>query len=1820
MSQAEAAAAAERTLKLKDQYCQKGSKHVKEGLLRYHPDRAWKKQGELCAPEEHSKECYTRMASVLTACKDDAAETTADTAAATNPPEASETQAVVADNQAYLAALRKLQLLVVHFGRHKYEWYARLLHLRDLYGMDREQLQLSGLGHSSGMPHFSNGSSMGQRNFVPVLTAKNEKMAGPLRAGAALLRQGYHTHLDELELLPGNLLQGKQVRLDNCFWRRSVQVWGQPVHGTVVGDTLELDPEHLEAAFFATHVWDDTAWVRRDGAEEEEDEMVACPTARQFPPLQGSVPAAQGVQTGQLVQQLPGRRMVRYIGRPPCATVQDGMYRLGTQQTPLPGMSVDLESQSVTSPPLEGEVLFLRRNIQGGGVKAEQVRFLHGDSAAPKWWVEDHKGRVREVEATKLFWPQYDYRQRPPVADQPVVALYRNKYDQLEPCLLRPDSDRVHLLDRDGMEVGARQQVEFLPRWELMHSPGSWARHFERLPQYHEPEITRWRNFSRGKKKRTEAATFRCWAKRGRLFMQCLSGGSNLPALEVIGNYTALPAAGNPRQTPAEPPKLDGSTLTFTGAPDREYVVQQKRNGQIVQQWYSTCQTKAELDSEGRSVRTWEGIHLQGGGGDLVVHELKAATRKPKPSAQEVLWEQEQQYENDLLTALWSKKRTGGEKFHQLLRTVCIGISRDRAVAWVQAQPAFATMLRGGGEKGIVMRPIQPTGPHQHQAVDLVFIRKGEKAGMGNENNYIVMVVVDAFSKFVWIKLLPSKEVKHVKAKFIEIWHGFHPPKILQSDQGTEFRGFMDELCRIFNIDKRLCSAYYSQCNGVVERVNKTLQTYLKRDEQQRLKLDQTVLDSVAYQYNSTPHNTLKGRSPFEVHMNIPQEQVMRRQAEANLVNFDLTAFPDAGLGLRRPSTVIHELFQPVRTTAIQDAMDDRGTAQWQLQLQLQPLKSASKRLQDTYWPAPITINQATGAASVVLPGRTTAFALPMKYVQLEQLETPALDHSILYPLEFAHTDRVCAYSGFTPAAQGSYFATTNSDETLAGPLAQLHFPILHREQGIYYTWQLLPMDQVEEAVQKIKKYLSDDTQASLTTAMGDLQERNQAARMEGLGELVDAYKAFNGDNATKQALKRQVRKHDAAFTAMVNAMQRAKLAQNQSAHLQRMGLPLDATAEQVDAWLLKSTPEQATQFEETVRELATGKFLEPRIAFHKAEKPPDPLSNQAFRKLRTALSKNQQAEQSTLLPPTKGDFRIIRQQLTNGLNTKVRSIRSKNRMTLDEWVTSVTEALKEVLGADVLAKAQPFLEAWAVHEYVTVQKDQEQPVPVLSAQALAGGGGQLTEARELVQTVEQQLQGLEVAANPEQELDAWVQSIGRAQLLKLAARKRQADAPTGGGPPLDLTDPAQLLELQEWYQTEDAAGKAEAHEHARQVVQHRHAGRVNTTLAAHGIETQALNMMRTSAKKVTTLGVNSIVRISLLALQDGLGTREAARKKLKQRSSCTDLKWSAELYRVVHHRFVKKPHMKMGMHEYMVEPYYATAPTQPSGWASRLQDQQLTTDGATFHQHYLDEADAPMLENEKKQWNTPVLPPDAQDQKRAALPYQTCWCHRHFQQTNTRRVWYNRVQLREVVDAVGNGESHAFPSINTLEQHKRAMFPPPPTPRQAAEPPPPPSTSTSPSRRSMRETRDTSRFDPGSGDVSDGKWQDNANKASGGGSQATSVVSGRAPSTLAGVPVRRVPSIVSGAPSTLAGVPVRRVPSVVSGAPSTLSGAPMHSVPSIVSGAPSTLSGAPIHSVPSIVSGAPSSTLSGAPMRRAVHAVPSVSGAPRNRYLQRFH
>ncbi|CAJ0945012.1 unnamed protein product [Ranitomeya imitator] len=95
----------------------------------------------------------------------------------------------------------------------------------------------------------------------------------------------------------------------------------------------------------------------------------------------------------------------------------------------------------------------------------------------------------------------------------------------------------------------------------------------------------------------------------------------------------------------------------------------------------------------------------------------------------------------------------------------------------------------------------------------------------------IIWVVTDHFSKMVHLVPLPrlpsARALAVLFIKHVFRLHGM-PDKIV-SDRGPQFASrFWRELCRLLSIELNLSSAYHPETNGLVERTNQTLVTYLQ--------------------------------------------------------------------------------------------------------------------------------------------------------------------------------------------------------------------------------------------------------------------------------------------------------------------------------------------------------------------------------------------------------------------------------------------------------------------------------------------------------------------------------------------------------------------------------------------------------------------------------------------------------------------------------------------------------------------------------------------------------------------------------------------------------------------------------------------------------------------------------------------------------------------------------------------------------------------------------------------------------------------------------
>ncbi|KAL0202987.1 hypothetical protein M9458_001005, partial [Cirrhinus mrigala] len=157
-----------------------------------------------------------------------------------------------------------------------------------------------------------------------------------------------------------------------------------------------------------------------------------------------------------------------------------------------------------------------------------------------------------------------------------------------------------------------------------------------------------------------------------------------------------------------------------------------------------------------------------------------------------------------------------------------------------------------------VMNSIQASKPLEVVALDFTML---ERSQSGKEN---VLVITDVFSKFtVAIPTADQRAVTVAKVLVKEWIHRYAVPARIHSDQGRCFEAeIVQQLCKVYGMQKSRTTAFHPQGNGQCERFNRTLHDLLRAlPREKKLRWDE-YLHEVVFAYNTT-ENATTGFSPF---------------------------------------------------------------------------------------------------------------------------------------------------------------------------------------------------------------------------------------------------------------------------------------------------------------------------------------------------------------------------------------------------------------------------------------------------------------------------------------------------------------------------------------------------------------------------------------------------------------------------------------------------------------------------------------------------------------------------------------------------------------------------------------------------------------------------------------------------------------------------------------------------------------------------------------------------------------------------------------------
>ncbi|KAH3717167.1 hypothetical protein DPMN_059947 [Dreissena polymorpha] len=151
--------------------------------------------------------------------------------------------------------------------------------------------------------------------------------------------------------------------------------------------------------------------------------------------------------------------------------------------------------------------------------------------------------------------------------------------------------------------------------------------------------------------------------------------------------------------------------------------------------------------------------------------------------------------------------------------------------------------------------------PFKRVAVDLI----GPITPVSDRGNRYILTVVDYATRYPEAMALKNIETETVAEALVDIFTRVGVPQEMLSDMGAQFTsGLMKEISRLLSMKQLVTTPYHPQCNGLVERMNGTLKSMIKRMCTERPKDWDKYISPALFAYREAPQAST-GFSPFEL-------------------------------------------------------------------------------------------------------------------------------------------------------------------------------------------------------------------------------------------------------------------------------------------------------------------------------------------------------------------------------------------------------------------------------------------------------------------------------------------------------------------------------------------------------------------------------------------------------------------------------------------------------------------------------------------------------------------------------------------------------------------------------------------------------------------------------------------------------------------------------------------------------------------------------------------------------------------------------------------
>jgi hypothetical protein len=204
----------------------------------------------------------------------------------------------------------------------------------------------------------------------------------------------------------------------------------------------------------------------------------------------------------------------------------------------------------------------------------------------------------------------------------------------------------------------------------------------------------------------------------------------------------------------------------------------------------------------------------------------------------------------------------GPSKLYQVVkREGKYDIGLGRIKKFLQNQDAYS-LQKKVRRRGFKRRRVVVQGIDYQWEADLADV---QNLSEHNEGVKFLLVIVDVFSRFLWVRPLKDRKAKTVIEAFKDVLAGTRRPKAVRTDKGSEFYNrYLQQYLKEQNI--KIFYALNETKANFAERYIQTLKKRLYRYFTHLQKYEYlSILQDVVRSINDTPNRSLNGRTPSSV-------------------------------------------------------------------------------------------------------------------------------------------------------------------------------------------------------------------------------------------------------------------------------------------------------------------------------------------------------------------------------------------------------------------------------------------------------------------------------------------------------------------------------------------------------------------------------------------------------------------------------------------------------------------------------------------------------------------------------------------------------------------------------------------------------------------------------------------------------------------------------------------------------------------------------------------------------------------------------------------